>query len=133
DTRGDGRQALFASYGEYADLFNSSGPPVSRVASLGYATAIGNSGSARIDYLRRVDSDHSFDQLELDTRYRLFDRFEAGASYSHSDYFYSTYRHRGTAWLGATFPLGSHELGATLLEHGESIFGWTTDLALRYA
>ena len=133
DFRGDGRQAFFASYGEYWELYHGMGPPVTRDASVGYATAIGNSGSARIDYLRRASGSDRFDQIELDTRYRLFDRFEAGASYTHLTASPFSTRDSGDAWIGAQLPVGSHELGATVIEHYLFQRLWTTDLAVRYA
>jgi hypothetical protein len=107
--------------------------PAAHVASIGYATAIGASGSARIDYLRRDLGVTTVDELQFDARYRLFDRFEAGASYTHTRNVGDDLRDIGSAWIGATLPVGSHEVGATLLEH--HLYGdqWTTDLALRYA
>jgi len=130
DFRGDGRQAFSASWGDYS---GAGLPPAAHVATIGYATAIGASGSTRIDYIRRDLGTTTLDQLQLDARYRLFDRFEAGASYTYSRNVGTDLRNIGSAWIGATLPVGSHEVGATILEH--HLYGdqWTTDLALRYA
>ncbi|HEX7809173.1 MAG TPA: carboxypeptidase-like regulatory domain-containing protein [Thermoanaerobaculia bacterium] len=119
DLHGDGRRAFFASFSDHTGT---------RVSTIGFATAIGTSGSARIDAIRR----ESTDELRLAAQYRLFDRFEAGGTYSYADF---ATRHLATAWIGAQFPLGDHELGVTLLEqlahrHGTAA---STSLAVRYA
>jgi hypothetical protein len=117
DVRGNGRQALTASYGEYAhgvELFTA-----------GFATAIGSTGTARIDYLRRDDEN----ELQLDVRYSLFGRMQTGGSYTHNRD--ALFAHRGNAWIGAQLPLGEQELGATLLGRYERDT-WMTDIALRY-
>lgn len=139
DLRGDGRRALSASWGEYA---SAAQPQFAlRTSTLGYATAIGNSGAARIDALRREDGDFWMNELQLDARYRLFDRFEAGATYTFVDQYESGFQqpaypqHAAHVWAGAELPVGSHEFGVTLLQHylefADSIY--QTDLALRYS
>jgi hypothetical protein len=136
DLRGDGTRAIEASYGEYAYGVSPAG--AARIATLGYAAAIGNSGTARVDYIRR---DEISDSLQLDARYRLFDRFEAGATYTYtrfdgSDRVSGDANHAANTWLGVQLPLAGHELGVTLLQRyyssgGEGVL--PTDLALRYA
>ena len=81
-------------------------------------------------------------ELQLDARYRMFDRFEAGGTYTYIDQrddepqpFFRD--HDAHVWVGAEFPIGahSHEFGATLLQnYVESFYGTasTTDVALRY-
>jgi len=145
DLRGDGTRALSATYGKY--VFGNGGESPQRAASLGFAAAIGSSGTARIDVLRRANSfGRTTHSLQLDTRYRLFDRFEAGATYTYSRFTDSdsiiTYEppHSGNAWIGAQLPLGPGEFGATVLqryieyrsyEQRQSVL--PTDFALRYA
>ncbi len=137
DFRGNGTQAISASWGEYA----LAGQPARtlRVSSLGYATAIGTSGSARADGIRRESGNFWQNELQLDARYRLFDRFEAGATYTlanRSGSFAVLPEQVANVWLGAELPLGNHEFGVTLLQHYIDVFGLTivpTDLALRYA
>lgn len=136
DLRGNGSQAISASWGEYTLPDQTS---ALRVSSLGYATAIGNSGSARADVMRSESGDFRQNELQLDARYRLFDRFEAGATYTLAN------RSRSSAilpeqvanvWLGAELPVGDHEFGVTLLQHYVDVFDRSivpTDLALRYA
>lgn len=115
DLHGDGRRAFFATWGEYERR---------DITSAGFATAIGVAGSARIDAIRREDFE---DELRLSARYRLFDRFEAGGTFTHAE------NDEGTAWLGAEFPIGEHELGVSLLERYASEGDLSTDLAVRYA
>lgn len=123
DLRGDGRHAIAASFSE-------SGVDM---ATLGYATALGNSGQARVDYIRRWSGGNHLGQIALEARYRLFDRFEAGGSYTWSDSDRPFDEgHAGQAWAGLTLPAGSHEIGATLLERYE-LEEWVTDLAVRWS
>ena len=137
DLRGNGTQAIAASWGEYAPA----GPPADtlRVSSLGYATAIGNSGSARADLMRRESGTFRQNELQLDARYRLFDRFEAGATYTLANRSGSHAvqpEQVANVWLGAELPAGNHEFGVTLLQHYIDVFDRSivpTDLALRYA
>ncbi|HYO78282.1 MAG TPA: hypothetical protein VE010_17615, partial [Thermoanaerobaculia bacterium] len=96
-----------------------------RVASAGFLTAIGQTGTARIDFLRRDGNN----EVQFDARYSLFGRLHTGGSYTHSDALFGDY---GSAWLGAQFPLGEHEAGATVVERYE-LEAWATDLAMRYA
>jgi hypothetical protein len=130
DPRGDGRQAWAASYGDHG---------FGTIAALGYAMAVGNSGSARVDVLRRDEGfGHFTHSLQLDGRYRLFNRFEAGATGSVTRGEFTT---GGTAnvWLGASLPVGGHELGVMLFERTSNDYDrvpdeWhaQTDVALRY-
>ncbi|HUR80998.1 MAG TPA: carboxypeptidase-like regulatory domain-containing protein [Thermoanaerobaculia bacterium] len=149
DLRGDGTRAISATFGRYA--FGNAGGPVQRVASVGFASTIGNTGTARIDLLRRTDAyDRTMHSLQLDTRYRLFDRFEAGATYTYSRFSDSNLfvlyepAHSGNAWISAQLPLGPGEFGATMLQRYiqfrtfeisglESRSVLPTDFALRYS
>ncbi|MGZ5440254.1 MAG: carboxypeptidase regulatory-like domain-containing protein [Thermoanaerobaculia bacterium] len=137
DFRGNGTQAISASWGEYA-IANQPANTL-RVSSLGYATAIGTSGSARADVIRRESGNFWQNELQLDARYRLFDRFEAGATYTlanRSGSFAVLPEQVANVWLGAELPVGNHEFGVTLLQHYIDGFGLAivpTDLALRYA
>jgi hypothetical protein len=124
DLRGDGTRAIAASWGEYTFAALATSPL--RIATLGYAAAIGSSGTARVDVIRRDDSD----SLQLDTRYRLFDRFEAGATYTYTRDGDSS--QQANAWIGAQLPLGTHEFGVTLLQRYSDLAA-PTDVALRYA
>lgn len=118
DVRGNGRQTLSASYGEYA-----SGE---ELVTAGFATAIGSTGIARIDYLRR-DGEN---ELQLEARYHLFGRLHTGGSYTYADEEF--FEHRGNAWVGAQLPVGEHEIGATVLERYERE-EWLTDIGVRYS
>lgn len=148
DLRGNGRHAIAASYGEYA-LAPSSSPAV-KVAALGYAFAIGMSGTGRADIVRR-DEPFGPDTtgLQLDARYRLFDRLDLGGSYTYMRYDedseFALPHHQANAWGGVRIPLGSQELSVTLLQRFiqfnafSTVTGPTsetvapTDFALRYA
>ncbi|MEO8381217.1 MAG: TonB-dependent receptor [Acidobacteriota bacterium] len=142
-----GTSALTASYGEYV----LTGVPATfqpitdpRVLTLGYAMAIGSMGMLRIDALHRDLGVTSTNSLQLDTHYRIFDRFEAGATYtySHSDDELVTpfdSEHSANAWFGAELPIGEHELGVTLLQRYFQVsnppyseYVLPTDLAVRY-
>lgn len=139
DLRGNGRQAITASFSEYTS-------PIAlvREATLGFATAIGTTGTARIDAIRRDLGAISGDALQAELRYSLFERFHTGASYTWQDdsaaeLFRATPEHTAHAWAGIDLPLGEHEIGVTLLQHYRSgvadILGdlFTSDLALRYS
>ncbi|HEY0158034.1 MAG TPA: carboxypeptidase-like regulatory domain-containing protein [Thermoanaerobaculia bacterium] len=108
DVRGNGRQALTGSVGD-------------ELVSAGFLTAIGSTGTARVDYLRREGGG----EMQLDVRYSLFARLFTGGSYTYAD------EHRGNAFVSTQLPLGEHELGMTLLERYEQR-AWATDAALRY-
>ena len=144
DLRGDGTRALAASFGEYSFAAN---PVTVRVATLGYAAAIGRSGSVRADAFRKWGTGIATNSLQLDTRYRLFDRFEAGATYTYDRIeddggFGGTLPdHTANGWISAELPVGEHELGVTILQRYLSVTNppfideriFPTDLALRYA
>jgi hypothetical protein len=101
--------------------------------------ALGNSGTMRVDVLRRYQEFGSLSHsLQLDARYRLFNRFEAGATGSFTD---GQFTRGGAAnvWLGASLPVGGHELGVMLFERASNHYDSSsddsraqTDLALRY-
>lgn len=141
DLRSDtGSHAIVASYGEYLERGQPARPgpartPVLRVASIGYTSSLESSGAARIDLLH-YEGARTMDQVQLDARYRLFDRFIAGASYvysrDHPQFFESSVReHLATAVIGLQLPVGGHELAATALERYDSRT-WTTDFGVRY-
>jgi hypothetical protein len=117
DVRGNGRQALTASFGRYADRED--------VFTAGFASAIGSTGTGRLDYLRAEGEN----ELQLDVRYSLFGRLHTGGGYTYNDT--AAFAHRGHAWVGAELPLGEQEIGGTLLERYERD-AWASDLALRY-
>ena len=139
DVRGNGRQAISASWGEYATPEEPANRE--RISTLGFGSAIGSSGAVRVDGVRRGNGAFWQNELQLDARYRLFDRFEAGATYTLVNRFHSGLREplypEQTAhlWLGAEVPIGSHEFGVTLLQHAVETRRTTypTDVALRYA
>jgi len=140
DLRDNGRHALAASYGEYPSY--DPGVPSLRMATLGYGMAIGTSGAVRIDVLRRNAGHDPIHSVQLDTRYRLFDRFEAGVTYSYEQD--QPFRsHHGNLWLSMELPLGDQEIGVTLLQRRLDLYNpstgtnspassYPTDLALRY-
>jgi hypothetical protein len=140
DLRGNGRHALVATYGEYADARFSEAFST-RAASFGYILALGQSGTARIDVLRHEGDFASIDSVELDARYRLFDRFEFGGNYTHADpelrrpFIFP--EDRANAWVTAQFSFGAHELSASVLQryvgYDTGSSESPTDLALRYA
>lgn len=139
DLLGNGRHAITASFGDYNNPYG-----FVRELTAGYAMAIGNTGTARVDAIRR---DHGYDVetrgLQADFIYSLFDRFHTGASYAFEDFEttppsgYS--RHSAAAWAGVDLPLGAHEFGVTLAgRYRASGFAsaddqLTADLALRYS
>lgn len=141
DLHGNGTRAITASWGEYsppllpAAPFPFPDPPSvqpARVATLGFASAIGVSGFVRADLLHTDSFDDSnYDQLQVETRYRLFDRFEVGANYLHTEIDVDpVVDNLANAWIGAQLPLLGHEFGATLLER--YVGGETgTDLAVQ--
>lgn len=136
DIRGNGRHALVANYGEY----DSSGFLTIRVGSFGYVAALGQSGIARIDVQRREHDTRTVDSAQFDARYRLFDRFEFGGNYTHTDVDTNAIslafpEHLANAWVSAQFPVGNHEFEATVLQRYSADRGANespTDLALRY-
>lgn len=138
DLHGDGARAITASAGEYAGTFTLE--RAQRIAALGFASVIGSSGSARIDVLHRDSEFVDANEVQLETRYRLFDRFEAGATYSYRDHPYAANitidvaRSEGNAWIGAELPIGNHELGVTVLQRYYDALSrqMPTDVALRY-
>lgn len=135
DLLGDGRRALFASWGEYLTM----GRTEEGISSFGFATSLGKSGTARIDWLH--SDARSSDEWRLSANYRLFDRFEAGGTFSngHVEYpfeYFGPNPRSLTAWVGLELPIGEQEIGATVLERVIDYRSYTahyTDLALRYA
>lgn len=141
DLRGDGRRAWFAAFSNYADP-RSPDYPVNE-AIVGYAAAIGASGTFRVDAAHRRIENHggrgySSDVLHVESSYRLFEQFVAGGVYEYVNQADNAYppaaRHVANAWLSAELPLANHTLGVTLLERFTAERGdrYDTDLALRY-
>lgn len=136
DLRGDGRHAIVATVSDY-DFGNGTG----RDLTLGYATALGNGGMARIDAVRRDFGTDTFDSVNFELRYSLFDRFQAAAHYSwnETDAPVQAPTHVGNAWITVALPVGTHEFAVTVLERFRSEIrpflenDWATDLALRYS
>jgi Carboxypeptidase regulatory-like domain len=132
-----GSHAIVASWGEYLTDNPSPGftrQPALRIASIGYTSSLESSGAARIDLLHYAGAGTTMDQVQLDARYRLFDRFLAGASYVYSridprPFFLP--EHLATVVLGLQLPIGGRELGATVLERYDART-WTTGIGVRY-
>ncbi len=136
DVRGNGRQSINASLSDYANPLRSV-----REVTLGFATAVGTTGSIRVDAFSRnlgIGKDRG---VAGEFRYSLFDRFHTGASYTWSEpaVFSLGAEHIADAWAGVDIPLGEHELGITAMEHFRSRLSDSqeshlqTDLALRYS
>ncbi|HUP60060.1 MAG TPA: TonB-dependent receptor [Thermoanaerobaculia bacterium] len=118
DLRGRGRNAISASASRYL------ASPFEHVdeLTLGYVMALGSTGSARLDLIHR-ERDRLFDLflVQLDSSYRLFDRFEAGLNYTWCDtksaqplFTPLVVEHLGNAWFSAEVPAGSHAIGGTI-------------------
>jgi hypothetical protein len=116
DIVNNGRHAFVATFGEYGD---------ERLITAGYIGALGSTGSARVDLMRRDD----VEEVQFDARYSLFGRLFTGGSYTFVYDDDST--HRGAGWVGTLLPLGEYELGATLVERYERD-AWGTDFAVRW-
>ncbi|HEX8408303.1 MAG TPA: TonB-dependent receptor, partial [Thermoanaerobaculia bacterium] len=111
DVRGDARHALTASFGRYSGF-----PGVTSVAAIGYAYAFAANGHARADLVRREGEAFEVYEAQLEGRYRLFDRFETGGSYTYLDHSFFDRSHHATGWAGLELPFGEHELGLTVLQ-----------------
>ncbi|HET8797187.1 MAG TPA: hypothetical protein VFO89_05860, partial [Thermoanaerobaculia bacterium] len=87
------------------------------------------------------DASREFDEVRFAAHYRLFDRFEAGATYSYANLRTElaeplSCEHVASAWAGAELPLGEHELGFTALQHYRCearAQSTPSDLAVRYS
>ncbi len=139
DVRGNGRQAISASVSDYADAAR-----FLREVTLGFATAIGQTGSLRVDGLRRDHGPANANGLQGDFRYTLFDRFHTGGSYTYYDFdpspMFALYaEHAAHVWAGVDLPAGEHEFGVTAMQHYTRVNEdrvsaiRRTDLALRYS
>jgi Carboxypeptidase regulatory-like domain len=137
DLLGNGRHAIAASLGDYKS-------PAGNVRELtaGYAMAIGNTGTARVDAIRRDYGFREGNGLQADFVYSLFDRFHTGAAYSleraSGGGAEPLTEHVANAWAGIDLPAGSHEFGITLVERYRTGFPpfagqLQTDVALRYS
>jgi hypothetical protein len=100
------------------------------VATLGYTSSLESSGAARIDFFH-FEGARRMDQVQADARYRMFDRFEAGGSYTYSRGIDAPRAHLGSARIGVQIPFAGHELAAMLLQRYDSV-SWTTDFGVRY-
>lgn len=120
-----GSHALVASWGEYTENARTL-----RVATFGYTSSLESSGAARIDVFHFTGA-RDFDQIQADARYRLFDRFEAGGSYTYSRGDDAPLEHLATARIGVQIPFAGHELAAMFLERYDSQT-WTTSFGVRY-
>ena len=136
DVRGNGRQSITASMSDYANPLHSM-----REVTLGFATAVGTTGSIRVDAFQRARGPGKERGVAGEFRYSLFDRFHTGASYTWSepDTLSFAPEHVAHAWAGVDIPVGEHELGITAMEHFRSRLSLTeqsdlqTDVALRYS
>jgi hypothetical protein len=129
-----GSHAIVASWGEYLvsprAAPGQSGSPLLRVATLGYTSSLESSGAARIDFYH-FEGARGMDQVQADARYRMFDRLEAGGSYTYSRGDGAPSAHLGAARFGVQIPFAGHELAAMLLERYASET-WITDFGVRY-
>lgn len=113
DLRGRGRNAVTASATRYAGELDE--------LTVGYVMALGSTGSARLVALRRDFRDQfTIHSLQLDSSYRLFDRFEAGLNYTYTDSQASGLiepilsRNIANAWLSAEVPFAAQALTAMI-------------------
>jgi len=137
DLRGNRRHAAIATFTRYSD------PELGYVLTentIGYAAALGSSGSFRADVIRAESNAIERVSLQLDGSYRLFDRLETGANYTAAlrDELNPRPRHTANGWITVDIPLGERVLGVTFLQRYQSRFRESgestasTDLALRY-
>ena len=133
DLLGNGRHAIVANVGDYYR-----GPyDDTRELTLGYALVIGNTGSARVDLVRRTRGGRPADGAQLDFHYSLFDRFQTGANYTwirHPERIGNLPEHHGNAWFTLEIPFDTHELAVTVLERFHEFNGrdLMTDIGARY-
>lgn len=138
DPRGRGRNAITASASRYPSNVDE--------FTLGYVMALGSTGSARLIAIRKeFENALAFTSLQLDSSYRLFDRFEAGLNYTYTD----TYRdrfpgspiwpHVANAWFSAEIPVGTQSVAAMVAyRHSSAPNNFinddanSLDVALRY-
>jgi Carboxypeptidase regulatory-like domain len=136
DLRGNGRQAIIATFGD----FNFGEVDQTRETTLGFATAIGNTGNVRVDAFHKDQRFRESEGLQGHFIYSLFDRFQTGANYNWT----RTENRRGSdppehlasAWASLIWPFDTNELTVTLLGryHSETDedSGLATDIAVRY-
>ena len=131
DLRGRGRNAITASATRYSSSSNE--------LTLGYVMALGSTGSARLIAIHKdLAAFLSYTSLQLDSSYRLFDRFEAGLNYTYTDS-YRVPPHVANAWFSAEIPLGTQSVAAMLAYRYASALNdsvgdnrSSVDVALRY-
>ena len=85
--------------------------------------ALGSTGSARVIAIRKEVT-----SLQLDSFYRLFDRFEAGLNYTYTNT--DRLANVANAWFSAEIPVGTQSVGAMVAYRHSSANA--IDLALRY-
>jgi Carboxypeptidase regulatory-like domain len=130
-----GSHAIVASWGEYVTPPAPAQPgpprtPVMRIATIGYTSSLESTGAARVDVLH-YEGALEMDQIQLDARYRMFDRFEAGGSYVYTRGSEGFPEHAGTALVGLQLPIGGREFAIMALERYDSRT-WRTDAGVRY-
>jgi Carboxypeptidase regulatory-like domain len=137
DLRGRGRNAITASATRYAFYGNHNLDEF----TVGYVMALGSTGSARFDVIHDdYEGQTSRTRFQLDSNYRLFDRFEAGLNYTYTRSDFDYLANTGNAWLSADMPMGDQTFGVMIAyRYGFSPFvlfaqnsPYAVDLALRY-
>ena len=136
DLRGNGRQAIIATYGD----FNFSDHDENRELTLGFATAIGNTGNVRVDLFRSEIDFRRTEGLQGHFIYSLFDRFQTGANYNWTRVPKRRRNddpdHQANAWASLIWPMDLHEFTVTVIGHYHSetddTSGFAADLGLRY-
>ncbi|PYQ28385.1 MAG: hypothetical protein DMF56_16385 [Acidobacteria bacterium] len=135
DLRGRGRNAITASATRYSFYANHLDE-----FTVGYVMALGSTGSARLNVIHDdYVSQQSRTLIQLDSNYRLFDRFEAGVNYTYMRSDFNLPAHTANAWLSADIPLGEQALGIMVAYRFTSSFQFFApddenafDIALRY-
>jgi len=124
DLRGRGRNAITASATRYSSYSNDLDE-----FTVGYVMALGSTGSARLNIIHDdYASQRSRTRIQIDSNYRLFDRFEAGLNYTYTRSDLNLAAHTANAWLSADIPLGEQALGVMIAYRYDSAL----DVALRY-
>jgi hypothetical protein len=136
DLRGRGRNAITASavrYSFYNDFHVDE-------FTLGYVMALGSTGAARLNLIRNdYASRHERTLVQIDSNYRLFDRFEAGLNYTYTHSDLNLAAHTANAWLSADIPIGEQAIGVMVAYRLTSAYRYVStgnenvfDIALRY-
>ena len=118
DLRGNGRHAVTGSASRYVVA------PFDKIdeVTFGYVAALGATGSARADFIRRdYGGIFTVRTAVIDASYRLFDRLEAGVNYAWSDADHDVLvspllsKHVSNAWISVEIPVDTHALTATVV------------------